>query len=43
MQQDEVEVDDKPLLLVAHDLTHDLTPALLHDQLEHGLHGLRIM
>ena len=40
MENNEVEVDSYPHCLLAHDLTHQLTPALLHDQLEHRLQCL---
>ena len=40
METDEVEVDGEPGAPVAHDFAHDLAPALLHDQLEHGLQCL---
>lgn len=40
MKKDEVKIDSNPEWTAAHDLTHDLTPPLLHDQLEHGLQCL---
>ena len=40
METDEVKVDGEPGVTVAHDFAHDLTPALLHDQLEHRLQRL---